>query len=38
MEQEGPSFWSDIKKYEDALDKDPNSYCFAPLSELYLSR
>jgi tetratricopeptide (TPR) repeat protein len=35
MEQEGPSFWSDIKKYEDALDKDPNSYCFAPLSELY---
>jgi tetratricopeptide (TPR) repeat protein len=35
MEQEGPSFWVDIKKYEDMLEKDPNSYCFAPLSELY---
>lgn len=35
MEQDGPSFWADIKKYEDTLDKDPNSYCFAPLSELY---
>jgi tetratricopeptide (TPR) repeat protein len=35
MEQEGPSFWADIKKYEDTLDRDPNSYCFAPLSELY---
>jgi tetratricopeptide (TPR) repeat protein len=35
MEQEGPSFWVDIKKYEDTLEKDPNSYCFAPLSELY---
>jgi tetratricopeptide (TPR) repeat protein len=35
MEQEGPSFWVDIKKYEDMLARDPNSYCFAPLSELY---
>lgn len=35
MEQEGPSFWADIKKFEDTLEKDPNSYCFAPLSELY---
>jgi tetratricopeptide (TPR) repeat protein len=35
MEQEGPSFWVDIKKYEDTLARDPNSYCFAPLSELY---
>lgn len=35
MEQEGTSFWADIKKYEDTLDKDPKSYCFAPLSELY---
>lgn len=35
MEQESPSFWADIKKYEDTLDRDPNSYCFAPLSELY---
>jgi tetratricopeptide (TPR) repeat protein len=35
MEQESPSFWVDIKKYEDTLTRDPNSYCFAPLSELY---
>ena len=35
MEQEGPSFWAEIKKYEDTLERDPNSYCFAPLSELY---
>lgn len=35
MEQEGPSFWADIKKYEETLEKDPKSYCFAPLSELY---
>lgn len=35
MEQEGPSFWTDIKKFEDTLERDPNSYCFAPLSELY---
>jgi len=35
MAQEASSFWTDIKKYEDLLAKDPNSYCFAPLSELY---
>jgi tetratricopeptide (TPR) repeat protein len=35
MEHEGPSFWAEIKKYEDTLERDPNSYCFAPLSELY---
>jgi tetratricopeptide (TPR) repeat protein len=35
MEKESTSFWADIKKYEDNLTKDPNSYCFAPLSELY---
>ena len=35
MEQEDPSFWADIKKYEDTLERDTNSYCFAPLSELY---
>src|SRR5512136_1929568 len=35
MEQESPSFWADIKKYEETLKKDPKSYCFAPLSELY---
>jgi tetratricopeptide (TPR) repeat protein len=35
MEHDGPSFWAEIKKYEDTLERDPNSYCFAPLSELY---
>ena len=35
MAQEVQSFWTDIKKYEDILLKDPNSYCFAQLSELY---
>ncbi len=35
MEKESTSFWADIKKYEDILAKDPSSYCFAPLSELY---
>jgi tetratricopeptide (TPR) repeat protein len=35
MEKESTSFWADIKKYEDILVKDPKSYCFAPLSELY---
>lgn len=35
MEQESPSFWVEIKKYEDMLARDPNSYCFAPLAELY---
>jgi tetratricopeptide (TPR) repeat protein len=29
------SFWADIKKFEDTLEKDPSSYCFAPLAELY---
>jgi tetratricopeptide (TPR) repeat protein len=35
MEQESTSFWGDIKKYEDMLAKDPHSYCFAPLAEIY---
>ncbi len=35
MEPESNSFWSDIKKFEEILAKDPQSYCFAPLSELY---
>lgn len=35
MEQESTSFWTDIKKYEEILTKDPASYCFAPLAELY---
>lgn len=35
MEKDTTSFWTDIKKFEDQLAKDPHSYCFAPLSELY---
>lgn len=35
MDKESTSFWAEIKKYEDILAKDPKSYCFAPLSELY---
>ena len=35
MEIESASFWAEIKKYEDMLAKDPRSYCFAPLAELY---
>jgi len=30
------SFWSEIKGYEERLKKDPASYCFAPLAEVYL--
>jgi len=30
------SFWSEIKTYEERLQQDPASYCFAPLSEVYL--
>ncbi|MBI1920903.1 MAG: tetratricopeptide repeat protein [Geobacter sp.] len=35
MQQEPVSFWSEIKKYEDMLSADPDSFCFAPLAELY---
>jgi tetratricopeptide (TPR) repeat protein len=35
MEKESASFWPNIKKYEDMLAKDPKSYCFTILSELY---
>lgn len=35
MEKDTTSFWAEIKKYEDALVRDPGSYCFAPLAELY---
>lgn len=35
MEQDTTSFRVDIKRYEELLAKDPNSYCFAPLAELY---
>lgn len=35
MAHDTESFWTDIKRYEEILDRDPASYCFAPLSELY---
>mgnify|MGYP000852416941 CR=1 FL=1 len=30
------SFWSEIKVYEGRLKQEPSSYCFAPLTEVYL--
>jgi tetratricopeptide (TPR) repeat protein len=35
MEQDITTFWANIKKYEDTLAKDPASYCFVQLAELY---
>lgn len=35
MENDETSFWADIKKYEDTLAREPGSFCFAPLAELY---
>lgn len=35
VENETESFRIDIKRYEDILARDANSYCFAPLAELY---
>jgi tetratricopeptide (TPR) repeat protein len=35
MDNETTSFWTEIKRYEDILAKEPGSYCFAQLSELY---
>lgn len=35
MEKDTTSFWAEIKKFEDALARDPGSFCFAPLAELY---
>ncbi len=35
MERDSASVLADIKKYEDTLARDPGSYCFAPLAELY---
>lgn len=35
MTPEIDSFRAEIKRYEDLLDADPASYCFAPLAELY---
>ena len=36
MQQDNSSFWTDIKSFEERLDKSPESFCFARLSEVYL--
>ena len=36
MRKKEASFWSDIKTLDERLAKDPDSYCFARLSEVYL--
>lgn len=36
MKKKDASFWSDIKALDERLTKDPNSFCFARLSEIYL--
>lgn len=35
MDEGTLAFWADIGKYEETLAKDPNSFCFAPLADLY---
>lgn len=35
MGEATPSFLVDISKYEETLAKDPDSFCFAPLADLY---
>lgn len=34
--QDSASFWTDIKTLEEQLDKSPDSFCFARLSDVYL--
>lgn len=34
--QESASFWTDIKNLEERLEKAPDSFCFARLSDVYL--
>lgn len=36
MHASSSSFWSDIKKYEELLKSNPDSYCFATLADVYL--
>ena len=35
MGEDKASFWTDIKQYEEILERDPDSYAFIPLSDLY---
>jgi len=34
--RDSASFWTDIKNLEEQLAKNPDSLCFARLSEIYL--
>lgn len=36
MKKKDASFWSDIKVLDERLKRDPDSFCFARLSEIYL--
>jgi tetratricopeptide (TPR) repeat protein len=36
MKKKDASFWSDIKSLDERLSRDPDSFCFARLSEIYL--
>ncbi|MDA8430717.1 MAG: hypothetical protein M0T70_15805 [Geobacteraceae bacterium] len=36
MKKKEASFWSDIKILDDRLKREPDSFCFARLSEIYL--
>lgn len=36
MKKKDASFWSDIKLLDERLKRDPDSFCFARLSEIYL--
>ncbi len=36
MQKNEASFWSDIQTLDERLKQDPDSYCFARLSEVYL--
>lgn len=35
MDKDTTAYLTDIKRYEDILAKDPQSFCFAPLSDVY---
>jgi len=36
MKKKDASFWSDIKSLDERLTREPDSFCFARLSEIYL--
>ena len=36
MKKKDASFWSDIKTLDERLQREPDSFCFARLSEIYL--